>query len=136
MMKRLMAGTAGVIAMVMAAGAATSGESMTWDVDGDGYVTHSEFYQGFSNDVGYEDMGPNESMDRATFDRQRHTILGIDDDRSAYWTDDAFDRWDANKDGFVSRREYSDGVHRHYDVNQDDRLDREEFDRSRVNLHK
>ena len=136
MMKSLMTGTAGLIALIMAAGAANAGEAMTWDGDKDGYVSQSEFYQNYSKEYGYEDLGPDGQMDREHFDRQRESLLGIDDDRSDYWTEDAFDRWDANKDGYVSRREYSDSVYHYYDANQDSRLDQSEFDRAKVNLHK
>lgn len=95
----------------------------TYDADTDTYLTEEEFRTGYAGAGLYD-----------TYDTDMDTYLTEEEFRTGYMgagfdsTAD-FMAYDADGDGRVSRDELAAGLFRALDTNQDDRLDRTEFQR-------
>ena len=86
-----------------------------YDTDRDGYVSDSEFYDGFAASPYYAD-----------YDLDNDGLLS-DDEFGATGFGYDYGAFDADRDGYLSDTEFYDGVYGQYDTDRDGRLTEDEF---------
>ena len=115
--------TAAAAAVMLAAGPAAADLFGEWDADRSGAVSVEEFGQGAVESGVYNEWDAD--GDGLLADEELNAGLG-----DAVIYDDASSRvWDLNDDGRLDRDEFREGYHRTYDADHDAELDEEEFGR-------
>lgn len=95
----------------------------TWDTNGDGYVTDTEFESGFGSQPFYDEVYDS-NTDGMIDDAEWRTAL----DTYEYLGTDDYGVWDLDEDGFISKDEFNQGAYQRWDHNSDGQIDQNEFE--------